>query len=93
MVIVLSGAPARRTAKRIVQLLNAPERGHSEIRGERGGRGYQCRIKPDRSVLGTVLPAFDVTQQVWAEQDRRQFIANVSHDKFLRLSKNCLHFS
>ena len=57
--------------------------GHSEVRAERGGREYQfdlSRIESDGKVVGAVLLAFDITQQETAEQSRREFTANVSHE-------------
>ncbi len=61
----------------------AMDDGHSEIRAERNGREYQfdiSRIESDGVVIGTVLLAFDVTEQELAEQNRREFTANVSHE-------------
>ena len=57
--------------------------GHSEIRSERGGREFQfdaSRIESDGGMIGTVLLAFDVTEQAFAERNRREFTANVSHE-------------
>ncbi len=57
--------------------------GHSEIRLERNGRQYQfdiSRIESKGEVLGSVLLAFDVTEQENAERNRREFTANVSHE-------------
>ena len=57
--------------------------GHSELRAERNGRKYQfdiSRIESDGSTVGTVLLAFDVTEQEQAEQNRQEFTANVSHE-------------
>lgn len=62
---------------------SAMERGHSEIRAEKNGREYQfdiSRIESDGAVIGTVLLAFDVTEQAAAERSRREFTANVSHE-------------
>ena len=61
----------------------ALENGHSEIRAERDGREIQfdiSRIESDGGVIGTVLLAFDVTEQAFAERNRREFTANVSHE-------------
>ena len=57
--------------------------GHSEVRAERAGRVYQfdiSRITSDGKVLGTVILAFDITEQEFAERNRREFTANVSHE-------------
>lgn len=57
--------------------------GHSEVRAERVGRVYQfdiSRITSDGKLLGTVILAFDITEQEFAERNRREFTANVSHE-------------
>ena len=57
--------------------------GHSEVRAERAGRVYQfdiSRITSDGKFLGTVILAFDITERETAEQARREFTANVSHE-------------
>lgn len=62
---------------------SALENGHSEIRAEKDGREIQfdiSRIESDGGVIGTVLLAFDVTEQALAERSRREFTANVSHE-------------
>ena len=59
------------------------EEGHSEIRVERMGREYQLdisRIESAGKVLGAVMLAFDITEQEYAERNRREFTANVSHE-------------
>ncbi len=61
----------------------ALEEGHAELRVERGGREYQLdisRIESEGTVIGAVLLAFDVTEQAFAERNRREFTANVSHE-------------
>ncbi len=61
----------------------ALEGGHSEVRAVRNDREYQfdiSRITADGAVAGTVLLAFDVTEQAAAERSRREFSANVSHE-------------
>ena len=50
---------------------------------ERDGREYQfdmTRIQADGEVVGAVLLTFDVTEQAYAERNRREFTANVSHE-------------
>ena len=57
--------------------------GHSEVRAERAGRIYQfdiSRIASDGKPIGTVILAFDITEQEFAERNRREFTANVSHE-------------
>ena len=57
--------------------------GHSEVRAERAGRVYQfdiSRITSDGKFFGTVILAFDITEQEFAERNRREFTANVSHE-------------
>ena len=56
---------------------------HSEIRAVRNDREVQfdiSRITADGAVAGTVLLAFDVTEQAAAERSRREFTDNVSHE-------------
>ena len=62
---------------------SAMQSGHGEVRGMRSGREYQfdvSRIESDSEMIGTVLLAFDVTEQAFAERNRREFTANVSHE-------------
>lgn len=57
--------------------------GHSEIFCEYGGRQYRVnvsRIESDGVMLGAVVLVFDVTEQMRAEQSRREFTGNVSHE-------------
>ncbi len=57
--------------------------GHSEVRAEHADRVYQfdiSRITSDGKLLGTVILAFDITEQEFAERNRREFTANVSHE-------------
>ncbi len=64
-------------------LRDAMETGHSETRMERGGREYQfdmTRIEVSGESAGAVLLTFDVTEQAFAERNRREFTANVSHE-------------
>ena len=61
----------------------AREEGHSEIRVMRNNREVQfdiSQITADGIAVGTVLLAFDVTEQAAAERSRREFTANVSHE-------------
>ena len=57
--------------------------GHAEIRSERAGRNYRfdlTRIESGGRSIGTVILAFDMTEQEQAERMRREFTANVSHE-------------
>ena len=61
----------------------ALEGGHSEVRAVRNDREYQfdiSQITTEGAAAGTVLLAFDVTEQAAAERSRREFTANVSHE-------------
>ena len=64
-------------------IADALQAGHSEISCEHGGRQYRVnvsRIESDGAVLGAVILVFDVTEQMRAEQSRREFTGNVSHE-------------
>ena len=64
-------------------LRQAAGQGHSEFRGQRNGREYQfdvTRIQSEGRTAGTVLLVFDVTERAFAERNRREFTANVSHE-------------
>ena len=66
-----------------VAIENAAQTGHSELRATRSGREFQfdiSRIESDGGAAGTVILAFDVTEQENAERNRREFTANVSHE-------------
>ena len=54
--------------------------GHSEVRAERVYQFDISRITSDGKFLGTVILAFDITEQEFAERNRREFTANVSHE-------------
>ena len=59
------------------------EQGHSSFRAKIAGREYQFdlnRIDSENGMHGVVILAFDVTEQVDAERNRREFTANVSHE-------------
>ena len=61
----------------------AKAQGHSEFRGQRNGREYQVdvtRIQSEGRTAGVVLLVFDVTERAFAERNRREFTANVSHE-------------
>ena len=66
------------------QALNdALDRGHGSVRLELEGRIYRfdmSSIKSDGNLLGSVILVVDVTESQNAEQLRRDFSANVSHE-------------
>ena len=64
-------------------ILRAMDEGHSEARVERGGRIWQFDVSgigASGAAVGAVLLAFDITERETAEQTRREFTANVSHE-------------
>ena len=66
------------------QALNAAlDRGHGSVMQELEGRIYRfdmSSIQSDGNLLGAVILAVDVTESQNAEQMRREFSANVSHE-------------
>ena len=75
------------TVSRDVPVTNAVRDALSTGRGaaqlERGERIYQIecsRIESDGAILGVALVAFDTTERAQAEQMKREFTANVSHE-------------
>ena len=64
-------------------IVEAMTQGHGEARAERGGCVWQfdvSRIASGDMAVGAVLLAFDITDRETAEQNRREFTANVSHE-------------
>ena len=62
---------------------DALDKGHGSARLEKNGRNYQfdlSRITSEGTVIGAVVLAFDITERLNAEQLRREFSANVSHE-------------
>ncbi len=56
---------------------------HAEFRTAKHGSEYQIGISPIASgekLLGAVVLAFDVTEQVNSQRNRQEFTANVSHE-------------
>ena len=56
---------------------------HAEFRTSKHGSEYQIGISPiisDKKLLGAVVLAFDVTEQVNSQRNRQEFTANVSHE-------------
>ncbi len=61
----------------------ARRNGHAGLRLERSGRIWQTelsRIESGGERVGCVLLAYDITERELAEQSRREFTANVSHE-------------
>ena len=72
-----------RTPEVTAAIHRAMEKNHSEIRLERNGKIWQfdiSRIDSDNENIGTVILAMDNTEKERAEQNRREFTANVSHE-------------
>ena len=64
-------------------LNDALDKGRGFARMNRDGRHYQfdlSRIQSDGAVTGAIVLAFDITDRINAEQLRREFSANVSHE-------------
>lgn len=58
-------------------------KGTSSVREKKNGREYQFElscIHSEGKLVGIVILGFDITEQVNAEQSRREFTANVSHE-------------
>ena len=56
---------------------------HAEFRTAKHGCEYQIGISPivsNEKLLGAVVLAFDVTEQVNSQRNRQEFTANVSHE-------------
>lgn len=56
---------------------------HSEFREQRGGSEYQFGISSIESggkTIGAVIICFDVSETAFAERNRQEFTANVSHE-------------
>ncbi len=56
---------------------------HTEVVLPKNGRQYQFNISPieaDGKPVGTLILAFDITEKAFAERNRQEFTANVSHE-------------
>lgn len=56
---------------------------HSETVLNKNGREYQfniSRIESDGRAIGTLILGFDITEKAFAERNRQEFTANVSHE-------------
>ena len=66
-----------------IALEKATQEGHADFRMAKNSRVYQfdiSRIDSDNKKQGMVILAFDITDQVNAEKNRKEFTANVSHE-------------
>ncbi len=72
-----------RTSKMSRAIWNALDGEHSEYTEQRSGNEFQFTINPiasEGNVLGAVILIFDITDRVFAERNRQEFTANVSHE-------------
>ena len=72
-----------RTSKMSKAICDALEDNHSEYTEERSGSVYQFTVNPIESsgkVLGVIILVFDVTDRAFAERNRQEFSANVTHE-------------
>ena len=72
-----------RTSSMRSAINDALDKGRGYARASRYGREYEfdlSRIESDGTVIGAVVLAFDITERSNAEQMRREFSANVSHE-------------
>lgn len=72
-----------RTSKMSKAIWNALDGKHSEYIEERNGSEYQFNINPiesDGKILGAVILVFDITDRAFAERNRQEFTANVTHE-------------
>lgn len=62
---------------------NALSGTHGEFREQKNGNEYQFNLSPITSngkPLGAVILLFDITDKAFAERNRREFTANVTHE-------------
>ena len=72
-----------RTSKMSRAIWNALDGNHSEYSEERNGNEYQFTINPietNGKVLGALILVFDISDRAFAERNRREFTANVTHE-------------
>lgn len=72
-----------RTSKMSKAICNALAGNHSKYTEERNGSEYQFTVDPTISndkVLGVVILVFDISERAFAERNRQEFTANVSHE-------------
>ena len=66
-----------------IALEEAKQNGKAAFRSTKNGKVYQfdlSSIHSDECLQGMVILAYDITEQVNAEQNRREFTANISHE-------------
>ncbi|MDD6054608.1 MAG: ATP-binding protein [Clostridiales bacterium] len=75
------------TVDRRMEMSHAVEKAlegkHSEFREERNGSEYRFiinRTESEGKTVGVVILCLDVTESAYAERNRREFTANVSHE-------------
>ena len=64
-------------------ITEAEKNSRSEITLSKNGREYQfniSRIKSEGKTLGTLILGVDITEKAFAERNRQEFTANVSHE-------------
>lgn len=64
-------------------LENAVKTGTGETQISKNGKEFQfhaTRIEENGEITGIVILIFDITEKVFAEQNRKEFTANVSHE-------------
>ncbi len=72
-----------RTSRMSKAVWNALDGMHSEYTEERNGCEYQFTVNAIASngkVLGAVILVFDISDRAFAERNRREFTANVTHE-------------
>ncbi len=72
-----------RSSKMSRAIWNALEGAHGEYTEQREGCEYQFTVNSilsDGKVLGVVILVFDISERAFAERNRREFTANVTHE-------------
>ncbi len=72
-----------RTGKMSKAVWDALEGNYSEYTEQRNGNEYQFTINPiksDDKILGAIILVFDITDRAFAERNRQEFTANVTHE-------------
>ncbi len=72
-----------RTSKMSKAVWKALDGNHSEYTEQRDGNEYQFTVNPiesDGKVLGAVILVFDITDRAFAQRNRQEFTANVTHE-------------
>ena len=72
-----------RTSKMCKAIWHALEGNRSEYTEERNGNEYQFTVNSIESgskILGVVILVFDISDRAFAERNRREFTANVTHE-------------